>query len=129
MKTAVAFFIAGLLISSAADAADIDGAWANDLSVCRNIFKKNKTIMVAKSADSFGSGFVIDGNKIRGKIANCAIKSRKQDGPVVQIIASCSTDVALSTVQFSLQMDGENKMTRLFPGVPEMATTYVRCRL
>lgn len=127
MKISIVLVAAGLLISSAVEAADIEGAWASDLTACSKIFTKNKRITVARNADNFGSGFIIEGGQIRGKTVNCAIKSRKEDGAVLQLIAACSTDVALSTVQFSLQMDGENKMIRLFPGIPEMAMRYYRC--
>lgn len=130
MKTGVVFVVAGLLFSSTANAVDLNGAWANDPSVCKQVFeKKNKTISITRNSDNYGSGFIIEGNQIRGKIAKCTIKSRKEDGPLLQLIASCSTDVALSTVQFSLRIDDENKLTRVFPGIPEMALSYVRCPL
>ena len=130
MKTGVVFVVAGLLLSSTANAVDLNGAWANDPSVCKQVFeKKNKTISITRNSDNYGSGFIIEGNQIRGKIAKCTIKSRKEDGPLLQLIASCSTDVALSTVQFSLRIDDENKLTRGFPGIPEMALSYVRCPL
>lgn len=130
MKTGVVFVVAGLLLSSTANAVDLNGAWANDPSVCKQVFeKKNETISITRNSDNYGSGFIIEGNQIRGKIAKCTIKSRKEDGPLLQLIASCSTDVALSTVQFSLRIDDENKLTRVFPGIPEMALSYVRCPL
>jgi hypothetical protein len=128
MKTGAVFVVAGLLLSSTANAVDLNGAWANDPSVCIQVFeKKNKTISITRNSDNYGSGFIIEGNQIRGKIAKCTIKSRKEDGPLLHLIASCSTDVALSTVQFSLRIDNENKLTRVFPGIPEMALPYVRC--
>ena len=79
---------------------------------------------MTKDADNYGSGFIVDGNQLRGKIATCNIKSRKEDAGVVNLITSCSTDVALQTVQMSFKIDSENQITRIFPGVPEMATSY-----
>jgi hypothetical protein len=118
-----------LLLLGSVHAADIDGAWANDLSVCSKIFvKKNSGVSMAGNADFFGSGFIIDGKEIKGKMATCHIKTRKQDGPVVQLLTDCSTDIAVSTNQFSLRMDGKNKMTRFFPGMPGIEMTYFRCR-
>jgi hypothetical protein len=129
MKTLGAVcLIAGLLIGGAANAIDINGVWANDLSVCNKVFeKKNNAISMTRDSDNYGSGFIISGNQIKGKIVTCTIKSRKEDGALVHLIASCSTDVALSTVQFSLRSDDENRLTRVYPGVPEMAVPYVRC--
>ena len=121
-------FMLTLFAGLPAQAADVDGAWANDPAACSNIFvKKNNVVSLADDSDIYGSGFIVDGNRIRGKMATCTIKSRKEDAGVVHLIAVCSTDIALSTVQFSLRMDGENKLTRFFPGVPEMDVSYVRC--
>lgn len=75
----------------------------------------------------YGSGFVYEKNRLRGKIATCVVKTQKEDGDVVHLIASCSTDVALATVQFSLRIDNQNQITRLFPGMPELKTEYFRC--
>lgn len=130
MKKRALLIVVGLLVSSVSNAADLNGAWANDLSVCNKVFEKKKgVISVTRKSDNYGSGFIVEGNRIRGKIAKCAIKSRKEEGALIQLITTCSTDVALQTVQFSLQMDGDNKLTRVFPGVPELAMTYARCPL
>ena len=130
VKRGVAVLIAALYVSPAANALDLNGAWANDVSVCSKIFeKKTNTISMTRDSDMYGSGFIIDGNQIRGKVATCTVKSRKEDGAIINLITSCSTDVALSTVQISLKIDSENQMTRVFPGIPEMQMPYVRCPL
>ena len=111
-----------------AHAADLTGAWATNAAACKKIFvKMNDIISIAPDSDLYGSGFIIDGNRIRGKITTCNITSRKEDGAMTHLIAVCSTDVSLSTIQFSLKLDDENKITRVFPGVPELATQYFRC--
>lgn len=118
-----------LLFAAPAHAINLNGAWANDASACDKVFaRKGGKISVSKNADSYGSGFVIDGNRIRGKVASCTITSRKEDGATVQLIAACSTDVALSPTQFSLKVEDDNRITRLFPGIAEMSTPYVRCK-
>ena len=128
-KPITVFFCALLSGTSAAHAVDLNGAWANDSSVCDKIFeKKNNVISITKDSDSYGSGFIVDGNKITGKIAECTIKSRKEEGSLFNLIATCSTDVALQTVQFSFKLESDNNLTRIFPGVPEMMVPYVRCR-
>ena len=118
----------GLLFVVPAHAADINGAWANDVSVCSKIFVKDKNrISMASNADFYGSGFIIEGEEIRGKIATCHIRARKDDGPIVHLLADCSTDVAVSTNQFSLRIDDGNKLTRFFSGMPGMEMAYFRC--
>jgi hypothetical protein len=130
IKWGLAILISASVVSLAANAVDLNGAWANNASVCNKIFeKKNKTISITRDSDMHGSGFIIDGDRIRGKVATCTVKSRKEDGAMLHLVTSCSTDVALSTVQISLKIDSENQMTRVFPGIPEMQVIYVRCPL
>ena len=117
-----------LFACSAARAIELDGAWANEETVCPKVFvRKGNDISVSKSADAFGSGFVIKGNRIRGNIVTCTIRTRKQDSAVLHLHTVCSTDVALQDVQFSLRPESEDKITRLFPGMPELDRAYYRC--
>jgi hypothetical protein len=123
-----AVIIGWLLSGLAAQAADLTGAWASDASACIKVFvKKNGSIAIAKNADLYGSGFIIEQNRIRGKIATCNIIARKEDGALTHLVAKCATDIAIDTVQFSLRIDDKNKITRLYPGVPELAASYFRC--
>ena len=124
----LAVFIGWWLFGSSAHAADLTGAWANDASVCKNVFvKKDGKITFTDDSEAYGSGLIIEADQIMGKLVTCKISSRKQDGAVTHFILVCSTDVALSTNQLSLKADDENKITRLFPGIPEMSTIYYRC--
>ena len=118
------------LTGARASAADIEGVWASDARLCAKMFvKRGKSIVLAKDADLYGSGFVIDGSKIRGKIASCNIKTTKEDGALVHLIAACATDIMLSNVQFSLRVVDRNKVVRIFPGVSDMEMGYERCEL
>ena len=125
MKVLVLF--AGLISSIPAYAFDLNGRWPTDPAVCDKMFEKNDgQIAMAKESDVYGSGFIVDGNKIIGKIAICDVKARKQDGAILNLIAVCSTDIALTTMQLVFKMDEQNKITRQFPGMPEMETAYFR---
>ena len=117
-----------LLFGVSAHSFELNGAWANDPSICGKIFvKRNTKLVVTKDADNYGSGFIVDGNQVRGKIATCNIKSRKEEAGLAHLITSCSTDVARQAVQLSFKIDSENQITRIFPGAPEMSTSYTRC--
>ncbi|MBR1148728.1 hypothetical protein [Bradyrhizobium sp. AUGA SZCCT0431] len=123
-----AVLIEPLIVASAAQSRDLTGAWVTDAGACKKIFTgSGGKLAFAKDADVYGSGFVYEKSRLRGKIATCQIKTQKEDGDVLHLIASCSTDVALATVQFSLKIDNENQITRLFPGMPELKTEYFRC--
>jgi hypothetical protein len=125
----VACCAGALTIAASAGAADINGAWVTNPSLCDKVFeKKGGTMSISGTSEMYASGFIIDKDRIRGKMVDCAIETRKQDGDLVYLIAACSTDVALSHVQFSLRIDGEDKITRVFPGMPEMAISYERCK-
>jgi hypothetical protein len=127
-KRTILYCAAGLLFSVSAQADELNGAWATDLSVCNKVFVTDTaSVSFSKASESYGSGFIIEGNLLRGRMLNCTIQARKQDGNMIHLIAACSSDVALSPMQFDLRIAGENKVTRVFPGLPEMDRTYVRC--
>jgi hypothetical protein len=111
-----------------ARAADIDGVWASEAAACSKIYTRTEAgLAFARDADMYGSGFIIDGKRIKGKMATCTIKLRKRDGRTVHLIAVCSTDIAVDTIQFSLNVIDDNRITRIYPGVPELETPYERC--
>jgi hypothetical protein len=111
-----------------AEAMDLTGAWATDAAACKKMFSGPAgNLSFTEDADVYGSGFIYEKNRLRGKIATCAIVAQKEDGAVLHLITTCSTDVALQTVQLSLSIDNANQITRFFPGVPELKTEYYRC--
>ncbi len=60
----------------------------------------------------YGSGYIYEKNRLRGKIATCVVKTQKEDGDALHLITSCSTNVTLATVQFSLK---DNALVPLGP--------------
>ena len=111
-----------------ARAAGVGGVWATDARFCKKIFViKGPNVSFAKDADLYGSGFIIEGRKIKGKLATCNIKTIKQDVSTVHMVAACATDVMLSDVQLSLKIVDQNKIIRFFPSVSDMEMPYERC--
>ena len=109
-------------------AAEIDGVWVTDAAACNKIYvKQGAQITFAETADLHGSGFIVEGNRIRGKVAHCNIRTRKASGDLVHLIAVCSTDVAIEPVQFTLKFLGPDKIVRVFPDLPELNMEYSRC--
>lgn len=133
MRPIIRMILPVLLLSSVvyatgAAAFDLSGAWANDPAVCDKIFVKKKgRISMTRDSDMYGSGFIAEGNKIRGKMASCVVKTKKEDAGIVNMVAVCSTDIALQNMQFMLKIDGDDKVTRLYQGLPELSVSYVRC--
>jgi hypothetical protein len=116
---------------TAAKAASIEGVWANKSSACADIFAKSKkgVVLFRKNSEAFGSGFIIEGDKIRGKMLACKIVRRNEEGDKIHLLASCSSDVVLDTIQFSLRLLDDKHIVRLFPGIPELEFSYERCSL
>jgi hypothetical protein len=126
----VIILIGSLTLGFRAEAVDLTGAWATDATACKKIFSGSAgNLSFTEDADVYGSGFIYEKNRLRGKTATCAIVARKEDGDVLHLVSTCSTDVALETVQFTLRIDNANQITRLFPGLPELQTAYYRCSL
>ena len=128
LSGAVTATAATIYLNSSALAIDLSGAWATDTAACDKVFAtKGKTISFKPDSDMFGSGFVVDGQRIRGRAASCTIKTSKEDGKMLHMLAGCASDIMLSTVQFSVRVEDDNKITRIFPGIDGMELTYYRC--
>lgn len=126
----IAAMVAGLHGPGQAGAVDLSGAWATSVDECPNVFVRKgraKQIEFAALSDQHGGGFIVEADRLRGKFARCKIKTKKEDGDTVNILAGCATDIMLSNVQFSLKMLGPNKISRIFPGIEDMAISYHRC--
>jgi hypothetical protein len=118
------------MLPAQAQAMDLTGAWASSADQCGKVFKKNKNqITFTQDSDLYGAGFVADGSQLRGRTARCTIKSRKEVGDTLNLLAACSTDIMLQSVQFSLKVLDNNKISRIFPGMEGMEITYYRCAL
>ena len=120
--------LTGLLLSGPAHAVDLTGAWATNVDECGRVFvRKGPAIEFTESSDMYGSGFIAEADRLRGKTASCKIKAMKEDGASINIIAACATDIMLSNVQFSLKVLEPNRISRVFPGIMDMEISYYRC--
>jgi len=112
----------------AAQAANINGVWVTNAAACgKMVVKKGKQTVLAPDSDLYGSGFVVDGSVIRGKIATCKITSRKDDGATIHLTGTCATDITVTTNQLDIKMVDDNTLFRMVPGIPELDTLYYRC--
>jgi hypothetical protein len=123
-------FGAVLLLPAPATAFELSGAWATDAGLCSRVFtKKGSAFIFTELSDLFGSGFIIEGNRIRGKNGRCTITSRKQDGDNIELAAACATSIMTQNLRFSLKVIDDNSLSRVFPDIPGMTLKYVRCAL
>ncbi len=119
-----------LLLPAQATAFELSGAWATDAALCSRVFtKKGNGVGFAELSDLFGSGFIIEGNRIRGKSGRCTITSRKQDGDNIELAAACASSIMTQNLSFSLKTIDDNSLSRVFPDIPGMTLKYVRCAL
>jgi hypothetical protein len=130
LKFAIAAMLTSLLLLEEAHAIDLSGAWATNADQCNRVFiRKGRANQIGFTAfsDQYGGGFIVEVDRLRGKFASCKIKTRKEDGQTVTIIAGCATDIMLSNVEFSLKVLEPDKISRVFPGIMDMEISYYRC--
>ena len=129
-RTAALASISCALLSAPCLAMDLSGLWVTDASVCGKVFAKHgDQISFTEDSDIYGSGFIVEGTRVRGQMANCSIKARSQDGDVIHLILACASDIMMQNVQMSLKVVDDNSITRLFPGMPGMTINYACCSL
>jgi len=115
-----------------ASAFELTGAWAASADQCGKVFTRNgraNEIAFTGLSSRHGGGFIIETNRIKGKLTSCMIKSKKDDGQTLNLIVSCATDIVLSNIQFNLKALDENTISRQFPGIEGLEVKYFRCRL
>src|SRR6266436_5619968 len=106
---AIVLLSLGVLQSVEARAFELTGAWASQADLCKLVFtKKGNQVAFAEFSDLFGSGFIVDGIRIRGKSARCIMNQ---------------------SVHFSLKVIDDNTVSRLFPEIPGMTLKYSRCSI
>ena len=129
---AVAAILFGLLVMQPVEvqAMELTGAWASQSDLCKLVFtKKDNQVVFAELSDLYGSGFIVDGNRIRGRSVKCTIKSKKQDGDSLELSTACATSIMTSSVRFNLKIIDDNTIDRLFPEIAGMTLKYSRCSL
>jgi hypothetical protein len=117
-------------ITGLAHAVDLSGAWATHADECGRVFIRKgraKQIGFTLASGQHGGGFIVEADRLRGKGASCKIKTRKEDGQTVNVIAACATDIMISDVQFSMKLIEPDKLLRTFPGMEGIEINYYRC--
>ena len=113
-----------------ARAIELSGAWATHADLCSQVFtKKDNRVVYAEFSELFGSGFIIDGDGLRGRAATCSIKSRKQEGDSLELSAACASSIMTQDVRFNLKIIDDNNISRSFPEIAGMSQSYTRCKL
>jgi len=111
-----------------AQAFELTGAWATHTDLCSQMFtKKDGRVAYTELSDLFGSGFIIDGDRITGKAATCTIKSKKQEGNNLELAAACASSIMTQDVKFNLKIIDDNTIARSFPEISGMSINYSRC--
>ena len=113
-----------------AHAFELTGAWASQADLCKMVFaNKGSEIVFTELSDLYGSGFIIDGTRIRGKAVQCTINSRRQNGDNLELNASCATSIMTQNASFLLKVIDDNTIARVIPEIENMQIKYSRCSL
>lgn len=119
-----------------ARATDLNGAWAQDSSVCSQVFvKRDNKILFKPNAELYGSGVLIEGKQATGSFQKCQIKSTRADGNTLHVVATCSTGVMVSDTQFRVKIIDDDNITLALAGPDQLAgpvqmeSPLVRCSM
>ena len=114
--------------SASVQAADLNGAWSVDASACGQIFtRENNVLAFKKDADLHAGGLIVRGRQVTGTFEKCTVRSLRDDGPTMRLIASCSDGVSISDVTFDVTFSGENNITLSSKAPVPVQMPYVRC--
>jgi len=111
-----------------AGAIELTGAWASEADLCGQVFtKQGNRVAFTELSELYGSGFIIEGDAIRGKSAKCTIKSRKETGQDIEISAACATSIMNENLKLTIKVIDDNNINRIFPDMSGMSIKYSRC--
>jgi len=103
--------------AAAAPATDLTGAWTTNAAACDKMFARHgNSIRFRSGAHRFGDGFILENDRIRGRIATCRIKWRQGQG--AELTATCSGNV-IDTARFTLKVIDDQQLGRVVSGKPE----------
>jgi hypothetical protein len=126
--SAIIVMLFGTAMLQPAHAVELTGVWASQGDLCKLVFtKKGNEVVFTELSDLYGSGVIIDGNRIRAKAAHCTINSRKQNGDTLELNASCASSVATQSARFLLKMIDDNNIARVIPEIDNSQIKYTRC--
>jgi hypothetical protein len=111
-----------------AKAADLNGAWAQDHTVCVFVKSGNK-ISFTPNAELYGSGVLIEGKTATGTFQKCRIKSSRTDGNILHILAACSTGVMVSDSEVTAKVVDDTNITLTLDGPDPIEHSLVRCSM
>ena len=122
------FCCIGMLFVASAHATEVKGVWIKNVgnwakreSICQRALAKRNNEIIVNEHDVF----VVKDNEIIGVSATCKIKSRKDDGNFIRLLTDCPAEIGEN--QFVFRVESPNKITRIFPGMPQKNTAYFRC--
>ena len=123
-------FVLFVTQSGSTQAADLNGAWTDDAAACGTVFKKeNNKLAFRQDADLHAGGLIVQGKQITGTFQKCTVKSLRDDGSNMKVIAACSDGVAVSDVAFDVKIYGENRITLSSKEPVPVEMSYVRCSM
>ena len=126
---AAAMLGSSIFFMAEARAIELTGAWAGHADLCSQVFtKKDGRVVYAEFSELFGSGFIIDGDRIMGRSGTCTIKSRKQEGDSLELSAACASTIMTQDVRLSLKIIDDNTISRSFAEISGMTLNYTRCK-
>jgi hypothetical protein len=121
-----------IVLSRQAAAVELTGAWAATADQCKKVFVRKgrgNQVGFTEFSGTYGGGFIVEANRLRGKFVSCTIKAKQEEGDTINLLAGCTKDIILSNIQFVLKRVDDDNLTRLFPGIERMEVHYHRCQI
>lgn len=106
------------------------GVWAMDGAPCDKIFtKKRGDVSFVRFHGAKAPGLIVKGDRIQGSQASCKLISVKENASVLTAVLGCREEIIFDKVVVHLRFTGGDAFVRFDPAVPEIATSFHRCRV
>jgi hypothetical protein len=106
------------------------GAWAAAGIACDKIFsKKHGEISFVRFYGAKALGLIVKNDRVQGLQATCHLLSMKETDSVFTAVLGCREEIMFDKLVVHFRLSGDDELTRFDPTVPEIRTSYHRCRL
>jgi hypothetical protein len=109
---------------------DLQGFWATNAAPCNKVFtKKNGQVAFIRYRGDKAPGLIIKGDQIEGPQAACKILSEKEQTTGLVIVLNCKTQMILDKIILHVRFTTNDEFVQFDSDLPELTTTYNRCRM
>jgi hypothetical protein len=115
--------------AQAVRAADLQGAWLEQSSECKDVFEAHKgALRFRRPVDAFAPAFIVSGRRLFTPLAGCRVATSAVAGAQITLTLSCANAVSTEAVRVVLDASKPGVLVRQMGADLRAGTVYRLCQ-